>query len=273
MNNTFDIRRFGFLIKKIIYEKGLILGGSFVLLVVLMLLIYGTSSAVKQSSLPQNACFGLGLISPTVFVSILLNHFSRKSSAVAYLTLPCSHFEKWLTIFMLTVFIYLPLFLLTFKLIDTVFLNHYREVAVTKFQYMNYQLESDLPYLKYTFQAVKGVMPFSGFMACFFGLSGATVLGTLYFNQKSYIKTALVLVGFFIVFGFLANTLFGIIIGESTSTGIFTFDKALVTNESKRQFSVEAPEAIKNLVKYFLLVFIPAALWLIGLVRLRDREL
>ena len=276
MNNTFNFRRFGLLLRKTIYEKGLVLGGTFILVTVLIVFFYSSTSTNRQSSLPQSMGFAIGLFSVTAWINILLSNFSKKSVAASYLTLPCSHFEKWLSIFVITVFIYLPLFLVVFKVIDTLFLNHYRELAINKFHYSAKQLETDLPYLTYNFIEKDNLnrMTFSIFLSTFFGLGGVAIVGSLYFNQKSYIKTALVFLGLFVAFSFLGDFLFNFIIGEKTTTsGILNFTKAVISTENKKAYPINASEPIKNLVKYFTMIFIPAALWLIGLVRFGDKEL
>lgn len=276
MNNTFNFRRFGLLLRKTIYEKGLVLGGTLVLVTVLIVFAYSSVQTARQSSFAQNMGFVIGLFSVTVWVNILLNNFSKKSVAASYLTLPCSHFEKWLSVFVITVLVYLPLFLGVFKIIDTLFLDHYRELAISKFHYSAKQIEIDLPYLTYNFidKTLINRMPFSIFLACFFGLGGIAVVGSLYFNQKSYIKSALVFLGLFVAFSFLGDLLFSFIIGEKTTTsGILNLTKAVVTTENKKAYPINATELIKNLIKYFMMIFIPAALWLIGLVRFGDKEL
>lgn len=275
MNNTFNFRRFGLLLRKTIYEKGLVLGGTFILVIVLITFSYSATNTNRQSSLPQSMGFVIGLFSVTVWVNILLNNFSKKSVAASYLTLPCSNFEKWLSIFVITVFIYLPLFLVVFKVIDTLFLNHYRELAISKFHYSAKQLDVDLPYLTYSFAEKDNLnrMPFWIFLSNFFGLGGVAVVGSLYFNQKSYIKSTLVFLGLAFALSLASNMLFRAIIGEEISTGILSFSKVVITTENARRFTVDASEPIKNLVKYFTMIFIPAALWLIGLVRFSDKEI
>lgn len=276
MNNTFSFRRFGLLLRKTIYEKGLVLGGTFILVIVLILFGYSSLSNVRQSAYPQSIGFVIGLFSITIIVNILLNNFSKKSIAASYLTLPCSNFEKWLSIFVTAVLIYLPLFLVVLKVVDLLFLDYYRELAVTKFHYSAKQLEVDFPYLAYSFIEKDNLnrMTFSLFLSTFFGLGGVAVVGSLYFNQKSYIKSALVFLGLFVAFSFLGDLLFSFIIGEKTTTsGILNFTKAVVSTENKKVYPINATESIKNLVKYFMMIFIPAALWLIGLVRFGDKEL
>ena len=275
MNNTFNFRRFGLLLRKTIYEKGLVLGGTFILVTVLIVLSYSSTSQNRVSSLPQRMGFVIGLFSVTAWVNIFLSNFTKKSVAASYLTLPCSHFEKWLSVFVITAFIYLPFFLMVFKVVDLLFLNYYRELAVTKFYYSVKQLENDLPYLTYNFAEKDNLnrMPFSIFLACFFGLGGVAVVGSLYFNQKSYIKSALVFLGLAFTLSLALNMLFDTIIGEKTSTGILSFTKAVITTENERLFTINASESIQQIGKYFIMIFIPAALWLIGLVRFSDKEL
>jgi hypothetical protein len=274
MNNTFNFRRFGLLLRKTIYEKGLFLGGIFVLVIVPILFVYKQATQITTS---QSLSFIIGLFSITIIVNILLNNFSKKSIAASYLTLPCSNFEKWLSISVFAFLLYLPLFLAVLKVIDILFLDYYRELAVTKFHYSAKQIEANFPHITYNFDEKdnsKLIMPFTKFMANFFGLGGVSVVGSLYFNQKSYLKSALIFLGLFVAFSFLGDLLFSFIIGEKvTVSGVFNFTEAVVSDENKKTYPINAAESIENLVKYFMMIFIPMALWLIGLVRFSDKEL
>lgn len=273
MNNTFNFRRFGLLLRKTIYEKGLVLGGIFVLAIVLIIFSYSSSGTLRQSAFAQSMGFMIGLFGVTIFVNILLNNFSKKSAAASYLSLPSSHFEKWLVVFVSTFLIFLPIFLIILKVIDTLFIDYYRELAVTKYHYSAAQLETSLTYLTYTFDEKDTLsrMPFWFFLPTFFGLSGISVVGSLYFNQKSYIRSALVFLGLAIILSLSVNMLFGAIIGEKTA--IMNFTKAFITTQKEKHYTVSASESVQSLIKYFMVIFIPAALWLIGLVRLSDKEI
>lgn len=273
MNNTFNFRRFGLLLRKTIYEKGLVLGGIFVLSIVLIIFPYSSSGTLRQSAFAQSMGFTIVLFGVTIFVNTLLNNFSKKSAAASYLLLPSSHFEKWLVVFVSTFLIFLPIFLIILKVIDTLFIDYYRELAVTKYHYSAAQLETSLSYLTYTFEEKDNLsrMPFWFFLPTFFGLSGVAVVGSLYFNQKSYIKSALVFLGLAIVLSLSVSMLFGVVISEKTT--FMGFTRTLVSTKDERHYIIDATEPIQNLVKYFTMVFIPVALWLIGLVRFSDKEI
>lgn len=273
MNNTFNFRRFGLLLRKTFHEKGLVLGGILVLSIALITFSYSSSSTLRQSAFAQSMGFTIGLFGVTIFVNILLNIFSKKSAAASYLSLPCSHFEKWLVVFVSTCLIFLPIFLILLKVIDTLFIDYYRELAVSKYHYSATQIETSLAYLAYTFEEKDNLsrMPFWFFLPAFFGLGGVAVVGSLYFNQKSYIKSALVFLGLAIVLVFSVSTLYGTVIGEKTA--MMSFTKAFITTQKEKHYTVNASESIQQIVKYFIMVFIPVVLWLIGLVRFSDKEI
>ena len=272
MNNTFDLRRFGHLLNKTIYEKRLALLGSFVLLIALSILIYATGSNARNSTGIQRMVLFFGiLVMPTVVVNILLDNFSKKSVAASFLTLPCSYFEKWLVVLVFTALVYLPLFILSFKILDVIFVNHYRDLAVTKWLWNTRQIENELPYFSLSFD--KPESPLAYLLSNFFMLSAVSMIGSLYFNQKSYIKTTLVGIAIFIIIHLLASKGMELIIGEKVSIKSLEFTGATVTNEALRMFPVTATEPIKSLLNYFILLVLPATLWLIGLVRFREKEL
>lgn len=271
MNNTFDTHRFWALLKKTFYENRLVLLGTSVLLLALVISFYASVS--KNSSFAQNSSLIFGLLGATIYVNILLGNFSKKSSSASFLTLPSSNFEKWFSVFVIVFCVILPLFLLSLKLIDTIFIERAREIAATKSFYTTFQLNKDLPFIKLNFEKNNNHISFEGFLAAFGVFSGMSMIGTLYFNQKSYIKTALVILVLHTISSFGASALFGSIIGETASTNSinFTFGTIILANEAK--FNVNASESIIFMVRSFMLVILPMALWLIGYVRLREREL
>lgn len=273
MNNIFNFRRFGLLLRKTIYEKGLVLGGTFVLLIAIMLFLYWQVKNINSSQVFQNLCLGVGLICPAFLVSFLLNNFSKKSNAASFLTLPCSHFEKWLSVFMIVVLIYLPLFLLTLKIIDTSFINHYREIAITKFHWDAKRIATSFPYIKYHFEDTEGQFPIDVFLSLYLILGSISILGSLYFNQKSLIKTAIACLVFAMIFSFLGRVMFELILGEKVSVSIFNLTKAIITNKDQTNFTISAQEPVKHFINSFMLIAIPFALWAISLVRFRDKEL
>ena len=271
MNNTFDIRRFGFLLRKTMYEKGLVLLGSYAILMVLILIFYSTESASKSSTTPQIFSFVFGAFSVAIFVNILLNNFSKKSSAASFLTLPCSNFEKWFSVFLIIVLVFLPLFLLTLKVIDTAFVNHFRDIAVKKLHFLPKQLENELPYISYSFKKINN--SFSSFLSIFFLFGGMSIIGSLYFNQKYLLKTVLVFIGFIVAFSFLSAIFYKIVIGEEVDIVNFDYINVTVINGDLKRFSITVSDTVKNLIKYFMLIFMPLALWVISLVRFGDKEL
>ena len=100
-----------------------------------------------------------------------------------------------------------------------------------------------------------------------------SIIGSLYFNQKYLLKTVLVFIGFIVAFSFLSVIFYKIVIGEEVDIVNFDYINVTVINGDLKRFSITVSDTVKNLIKYFMLIFMPLALWVISLVRFGDKEL
>jgi len=153
----------------------------------LVFIMYSFLRSVMGWNGTQNLSFTWGLLFGGCYVSSSsLNYFSNNAMGSSYLTLPASHFEKWLCAVCVTWILYLAIFLLFYYGMDRLFVGYYQ-------RHLNPQ-GRDFKWLSESVQP----MDLSGRLAVktyvMFGLlSSSMFVGALYFNKLSFIKTGLLI--------------------------------------------------------------------------------
>jgi len=261
MNNTFQAARFGFLLKKSIYEKPFQLAGLTLLSMAVVLIMYAFLKTVAGFEVAQTGSFLTGLTGGCIIASVVYAYFSSSAMGYSFLTLPASAFEKWLYGIFLTG-LYLLLFLLFFRVIDTLFVSyflrhihpnraHYREIyeTVTIFQYDS--------------------MVASQSFIMFFNFAGAMLIGSLYFNKTPFIRVALVICGCWCA-AFVINLLIAKWMMPEAANA-FPFLLVWI-NIGKDVARLDLPDYASHIVKLSFNFIIPAILWILAYIRLKEKE-
>ncbi|MBE5320550.1 hypothetical protein IM793_15390 [Pedobacter sp. MR2016-19] len=205
MNNTFNINRFGLLLKRQWLDFGKIYLISLVVLlgIVVGLYSYSIPSPLKSNNfdydgdLDMRFRYGLFLMLGFIFISVVASSYfallGQKSRAILELMTPASVFEKFLAGVVYTAIISLFSYLLIFYLTDLAFVKYLNghldafkglspnNAIVKPVEAINYQVFNDEGYRKYC----------SYFFAFPFLITSVFLLGSVYFNRFHYIKTAL----------------------------------------------------------------------------------
>lgn len=184
MHNQFSFSRFGRVLAKHTaeYLKWYLMATA--VLIGSMALIFGFLSYVQSYPIneeEQSLLFIFGLLGAgSVFTSTVFAHLGDKKKAMAALTLPASHFEKYLVAWLYSFVVFILLFTASFYLVVGLVLaidNPGTEPA----KYLNiFSPENDV---------------YFAFVAFAF-LHGLTLWGSVYFQNLHFIKTAFV---FFVV--------------------------------------------------------------------------
>ncbi|MHB8208948.1 hypothetical protein [Mucilaginibacter sp.] len=267
MNNIFELKRFGLLLKKTVMERpvqlfglcGLILAATLVLYSVLLHLI-----GWQGWNMVQNLTFVWCFMGGGCFLSsIVFGYFGTNASGSAYLTLPASTFEKWLCGVLIIGVCFPCLFLVFFRLMDASFVMAYHNGLDRNSQ--NYKVMYDAA-RAYPFDNVfvkESVMIYVNFV-------GAMMVGSLYFNKVSAIKTAIVyccaLAIIFFLNLFLAKAAF------SNVDMAFPFNKIMI-KVGNGFGTIELPSNVSNIVHVAILFIIPIVLWITAYIRLREKEI
>jgi len=263
MNNTFNAKRFGWLIKKTLLERPVQMFGFTGLLLLLVLIFYTVTKSLAGIHAAQNLTFIWGLPGGSFFLaSFVFGYFSSNASGSSFLTLPAAHFEKWLCGVLIAGILYPVIFLIFYRIIDSSFVTLY-----------HHSLDPASPFYKQQYESVY-LFDFNGILAwkvypMFFFLTGSMLVGALYFNKTAFIKTAIVLcVLLLFVFGLnwlMAATIFGHINDAAPFNHV-------TLPVGKEEGSLELPSGTVNFFNYSIWYFFPAILWLLSYTRLREKE-
>ncbi|MEO5909873.1 MAG: hypothetical protein ABIP95_03250 [Pelobium sp.] len=274
MNNTFNLKRFGLLIKRHWLEYGKIQLITLGIVAGVILLIYGfTYFGLIKNSFSNNSLnytlklsfreplfVILGLLLLTIATSQHFAPMGQKPKAIIELTLPASTLEKFLIGLLFSVILTILTYLLLFYLIDLAFVSklknmyQYSEVDTTTSSLVEVVNKRIQP--SYFFERNFKLLPKPFYVVPFF-ISSIFLLGSIYFNKFQYLKTMICLMVFFGIWGtFLAYT------GEAIFNNLTMIRSAVDFNDGTK---LEWGFTI-------LLTVISMVLWAIAYVRLREKE-
>ena len=263
MNNLFSLKRFSFLFKKTLFERPMQMFGFTGLILAVVFIIYAICKSQIGFTAAQNLSFIWGLAGGGCFLSsFVFGYFSSNASGSSYLTLPASHFEKWLCGILITGVLYVGIFLLFYRLMDAGFVAMYHK-----------SLDPNGPFYKNRYDAVYQ-FPFDGRLAnkvypMFLFFTGSMLTGSLYFNKVGFIKVALsICVLCFGAFG-LNWIIASIIFGHINNAFPFLMVSILI---GKEEGSVELPEKASYIYQYSIDYIVPVILWAVAYIRLREKE-
>lgn len=263
MNNTFNLKRFGLLLKKTLLEKPMQMFGFTGLIFIFILIVYYIVKTFVNFQVAQNISFLWGLVGGDfILASFMFNYFSTTAGGSSYLTLPVSNFEKWLCAVLIAAVLYPLIFMVFYRIMDAGFVAAY-----------HHSLDPNGPFYKIRYDAVY-LLSFGDRMPrivypMFLVFSGMMLIGSLYFNKVALVKTALAIcIVFFAIYGL--NYLFARLIFSNIDDA-FPFQHVAIL-VGKEVGSVELPKSVHDPVWYFINFGFPVILWAVSFIRLREKE-
>ena len=263
MSNTFNIKRFSWLFRKTLLERPMQIIGFTGLSLAVTLILYVIGKYLSGFNVAQNGSFIWGLpLGSCLLASIVFGYFSSNASGSSFLTLPASAFEKWFCAILIAGVLYPVVFLLLYRLMDSSFVAIYHQ-----------RLDPSSLFYKEQYESVY-IFDFNGAVAwkvypSFFLLTGAMLVGSLYFNKIPFIKTAIgiciLVIGFVGLNWIVAKAMFG----DINDAGLFNYVSIPV---GKEDGLIELPENFLHAFYYSQWYIIPAILWLLSFTRLREKE-
>ena len=263
MNNTFNAKRFGLLLKKTLLEKPMQMFGFTGLIFLFILIVYYLLKTFMSFQAAQNISFLWGFVGGDfILAAFVFNYFSSNASGASYLTLPVSNFEKWLCGVLIAGILYPLAFLVFYRIMDAGFVAAY-----------HHSLDPNGPFYKIRYDHVYlfsflGKLPRQCY-PMFLIFSGMMLIGSLYFNKVALVKVALVVcILFFGIYGL--NYLFAsLMFNNLGDTFPFQYVSILV---GKEEGHVELPQNVHDPIWYFINFGLPVILWGVALIRLREKE-
>jgi len=263
MNDVFHIKRFTWLLKKSVLEQPALLIGLLAVTLTITLLTYAIVQSMVGIGKAQLSAFILGfLVGGSFMASSVFGYFSSKSNGVSYLLLPASHLEKWLCGIIISGALFVIIYLGFYRLIDVFFVNSYRNNL--NHNAINYQtLYNSVEIFSFNNSISRLVF------AAFFNISGAMLLGSLYFNKVSYIKVSL-LICTLIIGTYFLNLFFASFFFEHIDLAV-PFRNVFLKVD-KEVGIIDMPSTPAKAASFAIAYLIPTALWVLTYLRLKEKE-
>jgi hypothetical protein len=201
----------------------------------------------------QNGVFLIGLfLAGGVFTATMFQELSEPAKGIWLLSIPATAAEKVIAAILLSAFGFLVVYLGIFYLVDGLY------VLLTYQQYSN----APLNLFKNGFYQ---------FVFTYFGFNALILLGSIYFNHHSFIKTLISLILGLVLLYYLNNFLMGAITGippvSSSPLGGFQFEDQ---GENVYVTLPAVPEAISS---FFVSYLLPLVFWGITWLRFQEKEI
>jgi hypothetical protein len=256
MNKIFNPARFGKLFVKHTTEhyKGylmalgvligvMVLGGSFLVYMIDAPLDHNMQSALFMVIL---------LIAGTIYTSTIFADLGEKKKSIAYLTLPATHFEKYLVAWLYSFLLFLLVYAISFYLV-ALFLLNIKQVSG--------HAEGVINLLQKQYLQMALVYAF---------LHAIAFWGAICFNKLHFIKTGFI---FFILLGLLIlfnkvvlTTMIGRNVDASPPFGSLRF------SDAGRQVDIALPDARDNPILIFLILGLTLIIWIAAYYRLKEKQ-
>ncbi|NQX42953.1 hypothetical protein SAMN05421820_113207 [Pedobacter steynii] len=258
MNNTFSFRRFSLLFSKHTteYYKTYLL--SVAVLLGLLTAILGFSSYVSGGPIhekAQLAIFWVFLLGAgSIFTSMIFSDFGDKRKSISMLTLPVSHFEKYLVAWLYSFVIFQLVFVLSFYAVDFIVLLIGNSGKSQGLKILNVFSAEENYRLVFLFYAI---------------LHSLAFLGAIFFEKIHFIKTAFVV---------LLLCLLAVLINQPIADALFDAKLAKVVpfvslgvEEGGRYYLIRPLPSIEP-VMFGLSLSCIALLWIGAYFKLKEKE-
>ena len=258
MNQLFNFRRFGLLLKLHFVQNGKIQLLSAGLIVGLMLVLMIPMLASKAYSSTAEvlhilAFFLCVLLGGSLFTNSIFNQYGNPGSGIPVIMVPASQLEKFL-VNLLVSFIFISFFIILFWQLHFNIIDLANETISTNGRKYFYTPEGPRTFFNY----------------CYFIIYGVIFLGSIYFPKNTYVKSA----GALLVISLLAFFLHYSLASYFTSypSFLWTLPFSAWRLNNQKEIKVDFPEPIDDVVRAFLIILI-LSLCYIAYVRLKEKQI
>lgn len=271
MKNQFDFNRFLLLVKRQWLENKKLFLMAFAVMFGLMLLFYTITTSWRGANIDikvQLVAYFIGLyFGGALFANLILKDFSDKNSSTSYLQLPASHLEKLLVAVFFSIIVYPIIFLSFYFFIDTVFVKyvnsiHYSDVKNNIKVFSNW--EESVPFLDQILKKPKMVI--LAMIGYWLVIQSFTILGSVFFNRWSFIKTTFSGFGILLFFSFLMILSTKFILGDLFEKSVQNFRVIQDQIRPSNDFFI-------NMMIFCLVFIIPPALLSAAYFKLKEKQI
>lgn len=258
MNNTFNMQRFLWLFNKHTkenYKSYLmsigVLAGVMAITLCYCLYMGGLNNKIQEVifvfSLFFSGCF---------FTSLIFSDLGKKKKAMTLLTLPVSNLERFLVSWIYSFVIFQVVFVACFYVVDTTIIKIFNSFGKSPATVIDITAKEN---------------PIIGMIMYFWFLHAVTFLGSVFFNKMQFVKTLLVLFGFFIIVVLLNQGFVHLIIGEGVTTSI-PFSAIRIPSKENVFHYLEDQTSLPLLMTVMFSVSI-LSLWTAAYFRLKEKQI
>lgn len=258
MNNIFSLRRFSQLFIKHSQEYF----KTYLLSVIVLLGVSATvlgfisySSGGNLGVKSQHVLFYFLMIGAgSIFTSMIFSDLGNSRKTIAMMTLPASHFEKYLVAWLYSFVIYQLIFVLCFYAVDIVVLN-----------LQNSGNTGEMALLDLKNPATSYSLPLIAFSL----LHSMTFLGAVFFEKLHFVKTAslvsLICLLLILINNSLANAVLGLDLDKVVPLG-----EARI-KEGTQYFNIQAQSSIRPIIQGMAYTFV-LILWIGTYFKLKEKQ-
>ncbi len=200
------------------------------------------------------------LMSGCVFTNLIVKELHEKTKAIWFLMLPASALEKLLNIFFYAVVLFVPLHLLLFYTVDFSFVSVYNANHPANPAARVYDLSANSMDTKAAYFV--------------FMVSQAIVLvGSIYFERYSLVKSVLGVFGFFFILFYLNRLVAGIMVAGEIANAVPFHDFTVITNEAAAEkITAQLPDSMEKAFGFAAKFLLTPFLWMVAYFKLKERE-
>lgn len=283
MNQSFDLQRWGLLVRKHWGDNRNKYTLSLGAIAALLLLWYGFLLLVEPrrpiSTSMQIVTYYIGLfLTGSLYASLLFADLANRPKAINFLAVPASHLEKVFCLALYCILIFFVCYTAIFYAVDFIMVKAGNAVARLRWEEIHGHRELFVPEkvanVFYRFEERNSNNPFNTLslvLLIFFAVQGAYALGSIYFPAYSFIKTtiAILLLILFFIF-FVVKVLVPILPPGSFGDNLTRFN--LARNGEYDHLVIQLPGWTDNVFFGFFKYVIAPVFWLITYFRLKEKE-
>jgi len=258
MNNTFNLNRFMLLFKKHSIEHAKTYLLSVIVLMGLIFIVLGFNSYTNRGLLDRNAqqltFMFIMLGGGSIFTSMGFIELGDKKKAIPFLTLPASHFEKYLVSWLYGYVIFQLMFIAAFYVVDIAVIHLGTQPTDERNQLLNIFSSDERFSMVFLFYAF---------------LNGLALWGAVFYEKMHFIKTAVVFFVCLTVMIALNNHLLHLFVGQELE-GKVPFQGAGI-NDHVHFWQIYPDKSITQIGPY-IIVLMAGLLWTSAYFRLKEKE-
>ncbi|WP_148661131.1 hypothetical protein [Flavisolibacter tropicus] len=223
-----------------------------------------------EDSIQRGTYFFLLFSGGCFYASQFFRELGSRSKAINYLLLPASSLEKLMVSLLYVVVLYFIVYTAIFFLVDMIMVNFANAFhSAYNTPNANGVIHKASVVNVFSWFGIENAIPF--FLAAFFAVQAAFLLGSVYFERYSFVKTIIslfcLLIVLWLIVGFLLNSLLP---HGSYMRDIGTY--RISSEKGEGDYLIELPLVIRKVIIALFQWGFPFFFWVVTYFRLKEKE-